>query len=324
MSSTLSLSDVSDFTILVYAAFSANSSVSQTLLSLDPYVQCGQYQGSSDRVSCTLWNDEVSIVGQVTTQDWQVHAFRHQSNTFEYWNNGSYVANVNTTMSTVNTTSARLGRGLYTNLLDPLGWIEDPSNVGNGRTFNMQSSRTYQEYADGSVQFDFPFSLQYRTYPVYTADGSGRRNVLQTLSVKPSTTYSITLLERKDGYAWGSNPSGIVRYAWFNWIEYDSTGTQVATYQQTINASDRLWRLRKYQYTTTSTTVSVTVKYGGIYNDTVWLSPASSIIEGPVHYYGTYQDTGYFTGSMRGLLVWDRALSDEEMVVMSQWLRDTF
>lgn len=32
----------------------------------------------------------------------------------------------------------------------------------------------------------------------------------------------------------------------------------------------------------------------------------------------------YFTGSMRGLLVWDRALSDEEMVVMSQWLRDTF
>jgi hypothetical protein len=31
----------------------------------------------------------------------------------------------------------------------------------------------------------------------------------------------------------------------------------------------------------------------------------------------------YFQGSMRGLLVFDRALSDTEMVVMSQWLRDT-
>ena len=32
----------------------------------------------------------------------------------------------------------------------------------------------------------------------------------------------------------------------------------------------------------------------------------------------------YFQGSMRGLLVFDRALSDQEMVVMSQWLRDTY
>jgi hypothetical protein len=94
-------------------------------------------------------------------------------------------------------------------------------------------------------------------------------------------------------------------------------------YEQHIDATDRLWRLRKYQYTTSSTTVSVTVKYGGIFNDTIWLSPASSVVEGNVHYFGDYQDTGYLGGSMRGLLVFDRALSDTEMVVMSQWLRDT-
>jgi hypothetical protein len=32
----------------------------------------------------------------------------------------------------------------------------------------------------------------------------------------------------------------------------------------------------------------------------------------------------YFQGSMRGLLVWDRALSDEAITGMSQWLRDTY
>lgn len=35
-------------------------------------------------------------------------------------------------------------------------------------------------------------------------------------------------------------------------------------------------------------------------------------------------DVDYFQGSMRGLLVWDRALPDEAMVALSQWLRDTY